>query len=53
MPEHEHDWRVDPRVLLPGVPPAQRLVCAVCDEESSRPLELESVSDAPVDWPEA
>lgn len=51
----EHDWRVDPRVILPTAPARVRLVCASCGAVSSGggaghyPL----VSNNPKDWRKA
>lgn len=51
----DHDWRVDPGVIFSTCPPKQRLVCAICNEESARvaPNETLSPSRDPRDWPKA
>jgi hypothetical protein len=35
-PECDHDWRIDPNVMLMSNPPQQRIVCARCGKRSSR-----------------
>jgi hypothetical protein len=49
--ECDHDWRVDPRVILPTNPPSSRLVCATCGAHSSRMNEGYPTSNDPKDWP--
>lgn len=35
-PTCQHDWRIDPNVVLLSNPPSQRLVCAICLAVTSR-----------------
>lgn len=55
--ECEHDWRVDPHVVLTSIPPQQRLVCAKCAATSSRfgpgSEQLLAFTDDPKSWPKA
>lgn len=35
MSDCEHDWRVNPFVVLPSYPPQRQLVCAKCDAKKA------------------
>jgi hypothetical protein len=51
----EHDWRVDPRVVLQSNPPRRRLVCAKCGAIDSGPAFFGAVvsTDNVQEWPKA
>ena len=36
--ECEHDWRVNPNVVLPVMPPRQSLSCLKCGRRTSAPF---------------
>lgn len=49
----DHDWRINPFVVLPSNPPQRRVVCAECGKEDTMPEGAASAlsSDDPTDWP--
>ncbi len=54
--EHEHDWRVDPNVILTSYPPQRRLVCAECGATKASGIDpfvlaQTNFSREPSDWP--
>ncbi|UVG35118.1 hypothetical protein SEA_CECE_67 [Microbacterium phage Cece] len=55
-PECDHDWRVDPTMILLSNPPKQRLVCVGCGKVTTRaipePTHLHHPSN-PKTWPKA
>lgn len=56
LPQHcDHDWRVNPHIVLPSNPPQQRLVCAKCKAITSRTAPgAQHIGPTDVgDWPSA
>lgn len=50
----DHDWRIDPYLILPTSPPRRKLVCARCGALASQPLVSgRPPSDDPREWPRA
>jgi hypothetical protein len=47
----EHDWRIDPFVIYPTVPPMQRVVCAACGDSYLRQLTAQPLGVKT--WPKA
>lgn len=54
MNSPDHDWRINPFVVLPTDPPRRQIVCAECSETSSVDEQtMDSLFDVhnPVNWP--
>lgn len=50
----DHDWRIMPNVIVPANPPQQRLVCASCGAQDTRPHPAAGLpSKDPKDWEKA
>lgn len=46
----DHDWRIDPHVVLMSLPPRYRVVCARCGKVESRSSGVQMPGDDPAGW---